>query len=115
MPVVASKPVDIACLLLIAKGRRQGLRARCPGDRFRAAMAILRQEKERMRGKWSLDSVYEWPDDGDEVDDVAEREERPHPRPPLRDGAGVFNRTSRVCLYPGRSTTDALPATARPA
>ena len=61
--------MDIACLLLIAKGRRQRLRARCPGDRFRAAMAILKQEKERMRGKWSLDSTYEWPDDGDE--DVA--------------------------------------------
>ncbi len=67
MPVSAPKPVDIACLLLVAKARRERLRARCPGDRFRAAMAILKQEKERMRGKWSLDSVYEWPDDGDET------------------------------------------------
>ena len=51
MSVATPKPVDIACLLLIAKGRRQGLRGRCPGDRFRAAMAILKPEKEWMRGK----------------------------------------------------------------
>lgn len=36
-------PVDVARLLYTAKGRRQGLRGRCPGDRFRAAMAILKQ------------------------------------------------------------------------
>ncbi len=67
MPTFPPAPVDIDCLLRIAQGRRRTMRARCPGDRFRAAMAVLKQEKDRMRGKWSLDSVYEWPDDGDDT------------------------------------------------
>ena len=52
-------PVDVVRLLYTAKGRRERLRGRCPGDRFRAAMAILKLEKERMRGKWSLDCGLE--------------------------------------------------------
>ena len=55
----APTPVDVVRLLYTAKGRRQRLRGRCPGDRFRAAMAILKLEKERMRGKWSLDCELE--------------------------------------------------------
>ena len=67
MPTLPPAPVDIDCLLRIAQARRQAMRTGDRGDGFRAAMAILKQEKERMRGKWSLDSVYEWPDDGDDT------------------------------------------------
>ncbi len=67
MPISPPAPVDIDRLLRVAQGRRRTMRGRCTGDRFRAAMAVLKQEKERMRGKWSLDSTYEWPDDGDDT------------------------------------------------
>jgi len=66
MPTLPPAPVDIDCLLRIAQARRQRMRTGDRGDGFRAAMAILKQEKERMRGTWSLDSVYEWPDDDED-------------------------------------------------
>ena len=52
-------PVDVVRLLYTAKRRRELMRSRDPGERFRAAMAVLKMEKARLQGKWSLDCPLE--------------------------------------------------------
>ena len=72
MPGFAPTPVDIGRLLYTAQARRQRLRGRCPGDRFRAAMAILKLEKERMQGKWSFDCLLDIWAEANDLEPVVE-------------------------------------------